>query len=109
MNGGNFEKVAPLEDFPEVIPASVSLSSGEEVCLIRLGDDVFAIAEECPHSEHPMSDGEMVDDFVIECGLHGCQFDVRDGSVMEPPADEPIRSYEAKVVEGQVWVRTEPT
>ncbi len=109
MNGDDFEKVAPLEDFPEVVPASVMLSSGEALCLVRLGDEVFAIAEECPFSEFPMSDGAMVDDYVIECGLHGCQFDVRDGSVIEPPADEPIQSYEVKILEGQVWVRTEST
>ena len=109
MNGDDFEKVASLEEFPEVSPASVLLSSGAELCLVRLGDEVFAIAEECPFSEFPMSDGAMVDDYVIECGLHGCQYDVRDGSVIEPPADEPIQSYEVKIVEGQVWVRKEPT
>ena len=109
VNGGDFEKVAPLEEFTEVVPASVQLSSGEEVCLVRLGEEVFAIAEECPHSEFPMSDGAMVDDYVIECGMHGCQFDIRDGSVIEPPANEPIQTYAVKIVKGEVWVRTEPT
>ena len=109
MNSGDFEKIAPLQEFPEVIPASVRLGSGEEVCLIRLGDEVFAIAGECPYSEFPMSDGELVDDYVIECGLHGCQFDIRDGSVIEPPADEPIPTHEVKILQGEVWVRTEPT
>lgn len=109
MNGVDFEKVASIEEFPEVVPASVVLSSGVELCMIRLGDEMFAIAEECPFSEYPMSDGAMVDDYVIECSLHGCQFDVRDGSVIEPPADEPIQSYQVKIIEGQVWVRTEST
>ena len=109
MNSGEFENVAPLDDFTDVVPASVQLGSGKEVCVVRLGKEVFAIAEECPYSEFPMSDGAMVDDYVIECGLHGCQFDVRDGSVMEPPANEPIQTHEVKIVEGQVWVRTEPT
>lgn len=108
MNGGDFEKVAPLEDFPVVVPASVQLGSGEEVCVVRLGDEVYAIAGECPHSEFPMSDGEMVDDYVIECGMHGCQFDVRDGSVLEPPATEPIPTHDVRIVGGEVWVRTEP-
>ena len=109
MNGGDFEKVALLEDFPEVVLASVELCSGEDLCFVRLGDEVYAIAGECPHSEFPMSDGAMVDDYVIECGMHGCQFDVRDGSVIELPASEPIDTYEVKIVEGEVWVRTEAT
>lgn len=109
MNGDGFERVAPFEDFSDGVPASVSLGSGEEVCLVRLGEEIFAIAEECPHSEFPMSDGAIVDDYVIECGMHGCQFDVRDGSVVEPPATEPIDTHAVKIVEGRVWVRTEPT
>ena len=109
MNDDEFEKVAPLEDFPEVVPASVQLESGEDVCLVRLGEEVFAIAEECPYRQFPMSDGAMVDDYVIECGIHGCQFDVRDGSVIEPPAVDPIRTYDVKVMDGEVWVRSEPT
>ena len=109
MNGGDFEKIAPIEDFPEVNPASIVLSSGEELCLVRLGEEVYAIAEECPHCEFPMSDGAMVDEYVIECGMRGCQFDVRDGSVLEPPATEPIQSYQVKIVDGEVTVRTEPT
>ena len=107
MSAADFESAAAVEDLPEGVPASLELSTGVEVCLIRMGEEVFAIAGDCPHSEFPMSDGAMVDDYVIECGMHGCQFDVRDGSVMEPPADEPIQIYEVKIVQGYVWVRTQ--
>jgi len=106
LSAGNFESAAPIEDLREGVPASLQLSTGAEVCLIRMGEEVFAIAGDCPHSEFPMSDGAMVDDYVIECGMHGCQFDVRDGSVMEPPADDPIQIYEVQIVDGCVWVRS---
>jgi 3-phenylpropionate/trans-cinnamate dioxygenase ferredoxin subunit len=100
-----FERVAPIEDFAEGVPTALQLLSGEQVCLIRVQGDVYGIAEECTHGESPMSDGAMVDDYIIECAMHCAQFDVRDGSVLEPPAEEPIQSYEVKVADDYVWVR----
>ncbi len=106
MSDDGFERVAPVDDFTEGVPASVDLSTEEQVCLIRIQGDFYAISNNCTHAEFLMSDGEMVDDYVIECGLHGAQFDVRDGSVLELPATDPIGCYEVKIEDGSVWVRS---
>ena len=105
MNENEFERVAPLDGFPEGVPMSIELRSGEQVCLIRVRDEMFGISEDCPHGDSQMSDGAMVDDYVIECALHYGQFDIRDGSVLEPPAEVPIQTYAVKVADGDVWVR----
>jgi len=70
-----------------------------------MGSDVFACEDRCSHAEFPLSEGEMVDDFVIECGLHGAQFDIRTGEVLEPPADERIQMLEVKIEDDVVFVR----
>lgn len=104
MRESGFERIVSFRELVEGVPASLKLETGEDVCLIRVGHEVFGIAEECPHGESPLSDGAMVDDYVIECPMHCAQFDVRDGSVVEPPAIEPILVYEVKIVDGDVWV-----
>jgi nitrite reductase/ring-hydroxylating ferredoxin subunit len=43
---------------------------------------------------------------VIECALHGAQFDVRTGRVLEAPATDDLGLYEVRVQDGEVWVRT---
>jgi 3-phenylpropionate/trans-cinnamate dioxygenase ferredoxin subunit len=101
-----FDKVAVLEELPDGSPVKVTLSKGESVCLVRVGDEVFACEDCCSHAEYPLSDGEMVDDFVIECGLHGAQFDIRTGEVLEPPATDGLQMLEVKVEDDQVWVRS---
>ena len=53
------------------------------------------------------SDGDMVDDYVIECALHGAQFDLRNGEVLEPPASDGLSMFEVKVEGNDVLVRTE--
>lgn len=102
-----FEKVADFDDLPDGIPYGAEMSDGTPVCLIRVGDEVYAVQDRCTHAEFPMRDGDMVDDFVIECGLHGAQFDVRTGEVLELPATDQLPCYQVKVENGSVHVRRE--
>ena len=104
MSNDGFERVALLDDLPMNTPTSVE-RDGEPICLVRIGKEVYAISNNCTHADFPMGDGEMVEDFVIECGLHGAQFDLRDGTVAELPATESIGCYEVKLEDGGVWVR----
>jgi 3-phenylpropionate/trans-cinnamate dioxygenase ferredoxin subunit len=105
MSTGAFERVATVDDLTEGVPLPIELSGDEHVCLLMFQGEVYAIANSCSHADFPMSDGEMVEDFIIECGLHGGQFDIRDGSAVELPATEPITCYEVRVEDGQVWVK----
>ncbi len=100
-----FEKTVAIEELEEGIPYGVVLGDGEQVCLVRVGEAVHCMQDRCSHADFPMSDGEMVDDHVIECPLHGAQFDVRDGQALEAPADEPLVVYEVRIDQGVVWVR----
>lgn len=93
---------ASLEDGQ---PTACTLSDGRVICLIRVGNEIFAMEDRCSHADFPMSGGDMVDAHVIECPLHSAQFDVRTGAPLEPPATEPIPTYEATVADGHVWVR----
>ena len=100
-----FQKTIAVTELAENVPYGVVLDNGEQVCLVRVGETVHAVQDRCSHAEFPMSDGELVDDHVIECPLHGAQFDVRDGQVLEAPADEPLEVYEVRIEQGAVWVR----
>jgi 3-phenylpropionate/trans-cinnamate dioxygenase ferredoxin subunit/naphthalene 1,2-dioxygenase system ferredoxin subunit len=41
---------------------------------------------------------------VVECPLHGAQFDVITGKAMSAPADGDIETYEVTVADGRVFV-----
>jgi len=101
----DFERTVPLASLEPDRPTACRLADGKTVCLVRAGDAVYALEDRCSHAEFPMSDGDMVDDFVIECSLHGAQFDVRTGEALELPADAPIPTYEVRIADGLVWVR----
>ena len=69
---------------------------GESICVTRIGDDVFAVADTCSHAEASLSEGEVTD-YKIECWLHGAEFDLRTGQAITPPAVAPIKVYSVSV------------
>ena len=78
---------------------------GYRVVVVRLGDDVFAIGDECSHQDYSLSEGEVdPDDCTIECWKHGSTFDLRTGEPTTLPATQPVPVYLARVVDGQVVV-----
>jgi 3-phenylpropionate/trans-cinnamate dioxygenase ferredoxin subunit len=75
------------------------------VCLVRIGDDVYAIADTCSHAEISLSEGEVLaDSCEIECWKHGSAFDLRTGRPSTLPATRPVAVYDVAIVDGHVVV-----
>jgi 3-phenylpropionate/trans-cinnamate dioxygenase ferredoxin subunit len=95
-------RVCALSELDDGKPLSVDVD-GEPVVLVRQGDDVFALRDECTHAELALSDGEVTRQ-GIECFLHGSCFDLRTGAPSAPPATEPVDVFAVRVAEGDVHV-----
>src|SRR6478736_1265302 len=65
--------VALEQQVPEASPLGVRLL-GERWLLARLGGEIVAMRDRCPHRLVPLSAGRIVDD-EIECAYHGYRFD----------------------------------
>jgi nitrite reductase/ring-hydroxylating ferredoxin subunit len=86
-----------INDIPAGGTLSVLLPSGDRVCLIRRGDRVNALHDECTHQAMPLSAGEVLEDGTIECAWHGARFDCATGAVVRGPAEDAVRVYEVSV------------
>lgn len=82
----------------EVGGASVLVSRSED-------GGACAIANTCTHAGGPLAEGEREGNSVI-CPWHGSRFDLCSGEVLEGPATEPQRRFEARLREGKVEVRS---
>ena len=80
-----------LENLAPGKPMKVSLE-GNDVCVARIGDEIFAVADTCTHSEASLSEGE-INGQKIECWLHGAEFDLRTGEALTPPATEALETF----------------
>lgn len=76
---------------------------GVKVCVARVGDEVFAISDICSHAEANLSEGEYKG-YVIECWLHGAEFDLRTGEAITLPAVAPVKTYKVSRDENVVSI-----
>ena len=75
-------------------PQKISLGD-KDVCVARIGEEVFAVADICTHSEASLSEGD-ISNYKIECWLHGAEFDLRTGEALTPPAVEALETFEVR-------------
>jgi 3-phenylpropionate/trans-cinnamate dioxygenase ferredoxin subunit len=96
---------APASAFGEPKPVCLGRTIGElEVLVIATPDgSYYAIDRICSHASGVLDDGD-IEDFEIECALHGSRFDIRTGDVTLPPATEGINTYAVRVVDDEVLV-----
>jgi len=89
-----------ISDLEERKPLRVEVD-GEAVCLARLGEEIFAIADTCTHQDASLSEGEIIDG-TIERWLHGAQFNLRTSEALTPPATSPVKVFKVEKVDGFV-------
>lgn len=75
-----------------------------QVALYRVDGSYFATTNVCSHAYTLLTDG-WLDDRLVECPLHGAQFDVASGEVMRGPADCPVQTYEVRIKDNSVEVK----
>ncbi len=69
---------------------------GKSICVARVGNEVFAVADTCSHSDASLSEGDVTG-FKIECWLHGAEFDLRTGEALTLPANIPLATYAVSI------------
>jgi nitrite reductase/ring-hydroxylating ferredoxin subunit len=81
---------------------------GDPALLYRVGEEIFAISNRCTHAGMVLDRAPVQSlgaDAILTCPAHGSRFGLRDGKVRRGPATQPLISYEAREVDGQVEVR----
>jgi nitrite reductase (NADH) small subunit len=72
------------------------------LAIFRLGDELVAIANACPHAGAPLCDGSVLDGKVV-CYLHCWEFDLRTGAC-DVGKEWNVATYPVRLVDGRVQV-----
>jgi 3-phenylpropionate/trans-cinnamate dioxygenase ferredoxin subunit len=75
------------------------------VAVFNVAGTFYAIDDVCTHDGGGLAGGAVEGDVVI-CPRHGARFCLRTGAALTPPAYEPVRTYETRIVDGVVEVRS---
>lgn len=99
----DWEAVADEAHLDEGRPMVVK-AGDEDVLLVRLGGQVYAMVATCNHAGGPLHEG-AVDDGCVTCPWHGSRFRLSDGHLVRGPATGNQPAYDVRSDGGKVSVR----
>jgi nitrite reductase/ring-hydroxylating ferredoxin subunit/uncharacterized membrane protein len=103
----------PVEDWTPVLAddelaegeARLVNAAGNDVMLCRSNGTLSALADHCMHAGGPLHEG-TIEGGRVTCPWHASTFNLADGSLVRGPATAPQPSYEARVQDGKIEVRS---
>ena len=94
--------VGTIADFPEQHGVRV-LVAGRALAVFRIGTELFAVDDSCPHRRFPLNDG-VVSGLTVQCRTHGSCFNLATGALERGPSRVGVHAYKVVVVGEQVEV-----
>ena len=94
----------PLSQFAEGTATRVVVD-GLPVAVVRIKQQVFAIADTCSHAAVSLSDGEVwCEAMQLECPKHGSAFSLLTGEPDTLPATQPVAVYDVSIDNDKVVI-----
>lgn len=78
-------------------------AGAKELCVVKCGNEVYALSDWCTHGSARLSDGYLEGD-DIECPYHQGRFSLKTGEPTKAPAEIAATVYETKVKDGEIFV-----
>lgn len=94
--------VGPLAELQPGDVRKVETSAGP-VAVFNVDGELLAVADTCTHEDASLAEGYLEDD-LIECPLHGAQFNLRTGEPLSLPACIALRRFPVQVEDDVVSV-----
>jgi toluene monooxygenase system ferredoxin subunit len=101
MTENSWHRIGPLASLADGAKSGKYIQ-GQYIFLVRLGEEVFAYEDRCPHTGASLSDGRLQKN-CLTCRHHLWQFDARTGQSIRPKGYK-IKSYLVKIEDGDVFV-----
>jgi len=102
-NKPDFKAGVPVRDLLDGKMTS-GQADGEELALVRRGDEFFAVAAHCTHYGGLLAEGLIVGD-TVRCPLHHACFSLRNGEALRAPAFDPVTCWRVERVGNKIFVR----
>lgn len=97
--------IASLDELPEGRGMRVQVGP-LQLAVFRIGEDVYALGDQCSHAKASLSEGEVFDG-EVECPRHGSPFDLKTGEPQTLPATAPVPVFPIEVRDGEVYLMLE--
>ena len=77
----------------------------KKILITKVGNRIYATDRICTHAYADLSTGFLNEnERTITCPLHMSNFNLENGMPQNLPAEEPLKTYNAKLENGWVWI-----
>ncbi len=76
---------------------------GKPILLARVGRQVYAVSNLCPHAGCQLQGGILAG-YIVMCPCHGWKFDIRTGEHQESPTTK-LTCYLCKIDNGKLYIQ----
>lgn len=97
-----WKRLCVLDEIPRLGSRVVKTIVGDIAVFRTDNDEVFALRDECPHKQGPLSQG-IVHGKTVTCPLHGWKLDLDTGNAQSPDVGH-TRPFRVKVEDQHVWL-----
>ena len=101
-----FERIARMDEVTPARPKRVMVGE-REIVLFRVGNEIFAVENLCPHQQFSVFHQGVLDGYIITCPMHAWSFDIRSGKAVAGSGR--IRTFELRVVGNEVLIKNSNT
>lgn len=95
-------KIAEIKDFLKN-QMQVFDVEGQEILVINVEGELFAIENRCPHMGYPLFFGSLEGD-TLTCGFHSAKFNVRTGKSLGPVTSESLKTFPVKIQNSSIFI-----
>ena len=78
---------------------------GLTLAVFNLNGEYFVTDDACTHGPGSLSEGP-IDGEVVECDFHNGAFNIRTGAVVTAPCMIPLKTYKARLQNGDIEIET---
>ena len=98
-------KVCQISELPLGMMKGVEFE-GRRILVANIDGKIYAHDGTCTHEEADLSNGFILGDRDV-CPLHLSQFDLKTGEAVTSPAVEPLKNYNVKIEEPDIFVEVD--
>lgn len=101
----NWSDVAAVSDLSPDTPIRV-IADKVPVVLVKHDGTIYALSATCVHAGGPLDEGDVLPDGCLRCPWHASTFQLSDGAVVRGPASMDQPSWEVRIENERVLVRS---
>lgn len=99
-----WKRICALQEIPVLGARVVKSSTHGDIAIFRTdADEIFALHDQCPHKQGPLSQG-IVHGKQVTCPLHSWKIELDSGQAVAPDVGC-TKAFSAKLQDGDVYLQ----